>query len=98
MMASSHFPCSFSSATVYLPASLRTNFAIVSDVIAVIVSVLNRFGSGSFPPLNVHVTFGCGLAANGTSTAVDDPTGSVSVFSASSLVNLGGTVKYHRMS
>ena len=54
----SHFPCSFSSARVYLPASLRTSFAIVNDVIALMVSVLKRFGSGSFPPLNVHVTFG----------------------------------------
>ena len=60
--------------------------------IGLIVSVLKRFASGSFPPLKDHVTLGCGLAANGSSTAVDPPTGSVSVVSARALVNRGRTV------
>ena len=91
MTASSHLPCLFSTMTVYFPASFRTIFSIVSDVFALVVSVLKRFGSGSFSPLNDHVTFGCGLAANGTSTTVEPPTGRVSV-SVSSLVNRGVTV------
>jgi len=93
---SSHLPCSFSTLTEYVPASFLVTFAIVSDVMALIVSVLKRLASGSFPPLNDHVTFGCGLAANGSSTAVEPPTGSVSVVSASDLVNRGATVSSTR--
>jgi len=91
VMMRSHFPSSFSIATAYFPLSFRMTLAIVIDVMLVIESVLIRLGSGSFPPLYVHVTFGCGLAWNGISTAVDAPTRSVIVFSAMSFANRGGT-------
>lgn len=87
----SHFPSSFSIATAYFPLSFRMTFAMVIEVMHVMVSVLIRFGSGSFPPLNVHVTFGFGLAWKGISTTVDAPTFNVMVFSAKSFANLGGT-------
>lgn len=93
LVFSSHFPSSFSTVTTYAPASLRTTLAIVIEVMHVIVSVLKRFGSGKLPPLNVHVTLGLGLAANGTSIAVEEPTGSVKVRSAASFVNRGGTAR-----
>jgi hypothetical protein len=92
LVFSSHFPSSFSTVTTYAPASLRTTLAIVIEVMHVIVSVLKRFGSGKLPPLNVHVTFGLGLAANGTSIAVEEPTGNVNVRSVASL-NRGGTAR-----
>jgi len=48
-------------------------FAIVIDVMLAIVSTLKRFASGSLPPLNDHLALGCGLPANGISSAVDVP-------------------------
>ncbi len=56
-----------------------------------IVCVLIRLGSGSFPSLYCHVTFGCGLDWNGISMAVEEPALRISVSSMASLVNLGGT-------
>ena len=85
-------PVGFSNVTENSPEKFLWQSFILRHVRFLMVSVSILFLSGRSPPLNVHVTVGCGLDLNGSSKTLALPFGMMTTSLKSSSLHSGATV------